>query len=93
MAKTKKIGYFRFQKITILLRRVIFFFSVHDEEHVQTVLQQQTSFGQKGTTVDSVVGWVKGFKSKVCIRGGSKVLQTPVGEQKGSCFYLRNTTR
>lgn len=38
--------------------------SVHDEEHVQTVLQQQTSFGQKSSTVDSVVGWVKGFKSK-----------------------------
>eukprot|EP00111_Clytia_hemisphaerica_P003007 TCONS_00008570-protein len=38
--------------------------SVHDEEHVQTVLQQQTSFNQKNTTVGNVVGWVKGFKSK-----------------------------
>jgi len=39
--------------------------SAHDEEHVQNVLSQQSSFSQKpSTTVDSMVGWVKGFKSK-----------------------------
>lgn len=38
--------------------------SAKDEEHVQSVLSQQTSFTQKSSTMESMVGWVRGFKTK-----------------------------
>ncbi|XP_065647613.1 EH domain-binding protein 1 isoform X4 [Hydra vulgaris] len=38
--------------------------SAQDEEHVQTVLSQQTMFAQRDSAVGSMKEWVKGFKSK-----------------------------
>lgn len=39
--------------------------SVQDEHHVQQVLSEQSKCSQKQSTVGSMVGWVRGIKSKI----------------------------